>query len=225
MRAIKIVSPGGIEALEIGEFNQPEAVGDRVLVRVRAAALNRADLLQRRGHYPAPPDAPQDIPGLEFAGEVEQVGSEVRAWRVGQRVFGITGGGAQAEFVVVPESALAEIPKNLDWVEAAAVPEAFITAHDALFTQARFEIGESVRVHQGRVDGQRGGNRHPGCWGRVNNREIQRSAGIGGHGLEGRVHRGRYDQSSAHHRRELGWRRFARGASVGVLAAKRRGEY
>jgi putative PIG3 family NAD(P)H quinone oxidoreductase len=118
-----------------------------VLVRVRAAALNRADVLQRRGLYPAPPGFVQDIPGLEFAGEVAEVGSEVRALTVGQRVFGITAGGAQAEYVLVPESHLVEIPSNLDWAEAAAVPEAFITAHDALFTQAHLEMGERVLVH------------------------------------------------------------------------------
>ncbi|HYY42630.1 MAG TPA: NAD(P)H-quinone oxidoreductase, partial [Pyrinomonadaceae bacterium] len=87
------------------------------------------------------------IPGMEFAGEVEQLGADARAWQIGQRVFGITGGGAQAEYVVAPENALAEIPANLDWAEAAAVPEAFITAHDALFTQGRLTIGERVLVH------------------------------------------------------------------------------
>ncbi len=148
MRAVVIVSHGGVEALEVREVERPsEARADRVRVRVRAAGLNRADILQRMGRYPAPPGAIQDTPGLEFAGEVEQVGEEARSWRVGQRVFGITSGGAQAEYIVVPQSALAEIPSNLDWAEAAAVPEVFITAHDALFTQARLEMGESVLVH------------------------------------------------------------------------------
>lgn len=148
MRAVVIVSHGGVEGLEVREVERPVGVtADRVLVRVRAAALNRADVLQRQGHYPAPPGAPRDIPGLEFAGEVAVVGSEVRAWREGQRVFGITAGGAQAEYVVVPESTLAEIPQNLDWAEAAAVPEAFITAHDALLTQAQLQMGERVLVH------------------------------------------------------------------------------
>jgi putative PIG3 family NAD(P)H quinone oxidoreductase len=99
------------------------------------------------GKYPAPPGYPQEIPGLEFAGRVEQVGEEVRNLRVGQRVFGITGGGAQAESIVVPESTLVEIPPNLSWAEAAAVPEVFITAHDALFTQAGLEMGERVLIH------------------------------------------------------------------------------
>ncbi len=147
MRAVVITSHGGVEALEVREVERPRAEADRVRVRVRAAALNRADLLQRRGYYPAPPGAPQDIPGLEFAGEVESLGPEARAYGLGARVFGITAGGAQAEYVVVPESALAEIPANLTFEAAAAVPEVFITAHDALFTQARLGTGESVLVH------------------------------------------------------------------------------
>lgn len=148
MRAVQIISPGGVEALSVREVERPGlATANRVLVRVFAAGLNRADILQRMGRYPAPPGYPQQIPGLEFAGRVEQVGEEVRALRVGQRVFGITAGGAQAEYVVVPEDTLVEIPANLSWVEAAAVPEVFITAHDALFTQARLEMGERVLVH------------------------------------------------------------------------------
>jgi NADPH:quinone reductase len=148
MKVVTIVNHGGVEGLEIREVDTPASpAADRVRVRVHAAALNRADILQRLGRYPAPPGAPRDIPGLEFAGEVDQVGAEVRAWQPGQRVFGITGGGAQAEYVVVSESALAEIPANLDWAEAGAVPEAFITAHDALFTQANLSIGETVLVH------------------------------------------------------------------------------
>ena len=148
MRAVVIVSHGDTSGLEVREVERPAApTADRVLVRVRAAGLNRADILQRRGFYPAPPGAPQDIPGLEFAGEVVETGSEARAVRVGQRVFGVTAGGAQAEYVVVPESTLAIVPPNLDWHEAAAVPEAFITAHDALFTQAGLEMGERVAVH------------------------------------------------------------------------------
>ena len=148
MRAVVIKSYGGVEGLEVHEVERPaDPTADRVLVRVRAAGLNRADILQRRGRYPAPDGAPQDIPGLEFAGEVEQTGSLVRAFNKGQRVFGITAGGAQAEFVLVPESTLCEIPSNLDWAEAAAVPEVFITAHDALFTQAQLQIGERLLVH------------------------------------------------------------------------------
>src|ERR671915_2534965 len=103
MRAVRIVSQEGAGALEVCEVERPQALADRVRVRVRAAGLNRADLLQRRGRYPAPPGAPADIPGLEFAGEVEQLGEEARAWRVGQRVFGITAGGGPAPDVLPPQ--------------------------------------------------------------------------------------------------------------------------
>jgi NADPH2:quinone reductase len=148
MKAVKIVSFGGPEGLEIVDVpDVPPPTADRVRVRVRAAGLNRADILQRLGRYPAPPGYPQDIPGLEFAGEVEALGDDVRAWKIGDRVFGITGGGAQAEYVTVPESMLARIPENLNWAEAAAVPEVFVTAHDALFTQCGLQMGERVLIH------------------------------------------------------------------------------
>jgi len=148
MRAVVITSHGGVEGIGVQEVNTPpEPTADRVRVRVRAAGLNRADILQRRGHYPAPPGYPQNIPGMEFAGEVESIGDAVHTWKVGDRVFGITGGGAQAEFVVVPESNLARIPPELDWVQAGAMPEVFITAHDALFTRAGLHMGECVLIH------------------------------------------------------------------------------
>src|SRR5690349_11474284 len=124
MRAVAISSFGGIEGLELRDVpDPPPPTADRVRVTVRAVGLNRADILQRMGRYPAPPGYPQDIPGLEFAGQVVELGEAAHAWKVGARVFGITGGGAQAEFVTVPESTLAEIPSNLDWVEAASIPE------------------------------------------------------------------------------------------------------
>ncbi len=148
MKAVTIETNGGPEVLEVREVETPSLPSaDYVRVRVRAAGVNRADVLQRLGYYPAPPGYPQKIPGLEFAGEVEAVGDEVQNWRPGQRVFGITGGGAQAEYVVVPASHLAEIPANLDWEKAAAVPEVFITAHDALFTLAKLQAGETMLVH------------------------------------------------------------------------------
>jgi putative PIG3 family NAD(P)H quinone oxidoreductase len=148
MKAVTITKPGGTEVLEVREIESPPSpTADRVRVRVRAAGVNRADVHQRMGHYPAPPGYPQNIPGLEFAGEVDEIGAEVRMWKRGQRVFGLTAGGAQAEYVVVPENHLAEIPANLDWAEAAAVPEVFITAHDALFTRAELHPGETMLVH------------------------------------------------------------------------------
>lgn len=147
MRAVRIASHEDGGKLEVAEVERPSPSADRVSVRVAAAGLNRADLLQKRGRYPAPAGVPADVPGLEFAGVVERVGAEVRAWTKGQRVFGITAGGAQAEYVVVPENHLAEVPSNLSLEEAAAVPEVFITAHDALFTQAGLRMGERVLVH------------------------------------------------------------------------------
>ena len=102
MRAVRITSHGGSDVLEISEVMRPRATADRVRVRVRASALNRADVLQRRGRYPAPEGAPADIPGLEFAGEIESVGEEVRRWRAGQRVFGITAGGVNAPSALTP---------------------------------------------------------------------------------------------------------------------------
>ncbi len=147
MRAVVITRPGGPEVLEVQEVETPEPQGDEVRVRVRAAGINRADLLQRAGGYPAPPGAPGNIPGLEFAGIVDAVGPRVRQWRPGQRVMGLAGGGAQAEYILEPEGLLVEIPENLDFVQAAGIPEVFMTAHDALFTQAGLQMGERVLIH------------------------------------------------------------------------------
>jgi putative PIG3 family NAD(P)H quinone oxidoreductase len=148
MKAVTIKSFGDVNVLEIRDVpDAPPATLDRVRVRVRAAGLNRADILQRLGRYPAPPGYPQEIPGIEFAGEVESIGDEVREWKLGDRVFGIIGGGGQAEYVCVPANHLARIPENLDWAQAAAVPEVFMTAHDALFTQCGVTTGEYVLIH------------------------------------------------------------------------------
>jgi putative PIG3 family NAD(P)H quinone oxidoreductase len=113
---------------------------------VRATAVNRADLLQRMGHYPAPADAPPDVPGLEIAGEVDKLGEGVERLKIGERVFGLVGGGGYAEYVVTHERALATIPDGLGFEDAAAVPEAFITAHDAMITQAGLKMGEVMLV-------------------------------------------------------------------------------
>ncbi len=147
MRAVVITRPGGPEVLEVQDVEKPEPVGDYVRVRVRAAGVNRADLLQRAGAYPAPPGSPSNIPGLEFAGEVDAVGSLVQRWKPGQRVMGLAGGGAQAEYILTHEGMLVEIPNNLDFVQAASIPEVFMTAHDALFTQAGLQMGERVLIH------------------------------------------------------------------------------
>lgn len=147
MRAAVITRPGSPEVLEIQEVETPEPQGDQVRVRVYASGINRADLLQRAGGYPAPPGSPSHIPGLEFAGVVDSAGPLASRWKPGQRVMGLTGGGAQAEYVVIHEGLLVAIPDNLDFVQAAAVPEVFMTAHDALFTQADLKMGERVLIH------------------------------------------------------------------------------
>ncbi len=148
MRAIVIAGRGGAEVLEIREVPAPEPRGDQIRVRVRACALNRADLMQARGMYPAPPGAPADIPGLEYAGEVDAIGPDaIGPLKVGDRVFGIVGGGGQAEYVLTHERMAVPIPGNLDFVQAAAVPEAFLTAHDALTARGRLNPGESVLIH------------------------------------------------------------------------------
>ena len=146
MKAVVITRFGGPEVLEIRDVPQPQPAPDEVLIHVWSTALNRADLLQRAGQYPAPPGATQNIPGLEFAGEVTELGANAHRWHKGNRVMGIIGGGAHAEFVTAHEDALAAVPPNLEWPAAGAVPEVFMTAHDAL-KQAGFKAGENVLVH------------------------------------------------------------------------------
>ncbi len=147
VRAITIVDG----RLEVADRPVPEPGPDGAVVRVHGAGLNRADLLQRAGRYPAPPGVPPDIPGMEFAGVVTAIGANVaasaRALAVGDRVFGIVGGGAQAEYVAVPAVHCAVVPANLDLVAMGGVPEAFLTAHDAMVTQAHVAAGEWVLVH------------------------------------------------------------------------------
>jgi NADPH:quinone reductase-like Zn-dependent oxidoreductase len=118
-----------------------------VVVRVKAAGLNGADLLQARGRYPAPPGSPPDVPGLELAGEVEVVGPGAARFGVGDKVMGVVGGGGQAERCVVHERCLVPVPAGLEWTEAGGFPEVFTTAHDALFTQCGLAMGEHLLVH------------------------------------------------------------------------------
>lgn len=146
MKAVVITRFGGPEVLEIQDVPKPEPGPEEVLVHVRSTALNRADLLQRLGRYAAPAGAPQNIPGLEFAGEVAESGTNADRWQKGARVMGIVGGGAHAEFLTTHQDTLAAVPPNLEWSAAGGVPEVFITAHDAL-QQAGFKAGENVLVH------------------------------------------------------------------------------
>lgn len=147
MKAVVITRAGGPEVLAMQERPVPQPAVGQVRVRVAVAGLNRADIMQRQGKYPAPSDAPPDIPGLEIMGVVDALGPGVTSWEKGQRVFGLVGGGGYAEYVVTHERLLAPVPDTLSDTEAGATPEAFMTAHDALFTQAQLKMGESVLIH------------------------------------------------------------------------------
>jgi NADPH:quinone reductase len=145
MRAVTIKNKN----LTVEDHPDPTPGAGECLVRVRAAGLNGADMMQRRGLYPAPPDAPQDIPGLELAGEVLQAGPRANRFNPGDRVMGIVAGGGQAELAVVHERILMPVPDNLDWPAAGGVPEVFTTAHDGVFSQAGLKAGERLLVHGG----------------------------------------------------------------------------
>lgn len=144
MRAVTVADK---RLVVVDDYPDPEPGLGEVLVRVHAAGLNGADLLQLRGAYPAPPGSPADIPGLELAGEVVGVGPGVTRFGVGDRVMGIVGGGGQAELAVVHERQLMPVPSTLDLVEAGGFPETFTTAHDAIVTQGGLRPGERLLVH------------------------------------------------------------------------------
>jgi NADPH:quinone reductase len=133
--------------IEVAERPDPEPQDGQLLVRVRAAGLNGADMMQLAGHYPPPPGVPADIPGLELAGEVVSCGRRVGRFEPGDRVMALVAGGGQAELAVVHERTAMPVPEELDWTAAGGVPEAFTTAHDALFTQAGLTVGERLLVH------------------------------------------------------------------------------
>lgn len=145
MRAVTIKDKN----LTVEDHPDPTPGAGECLVRVKAAGLNGADIMQRRGLYPAPPGAPEDIPGLELAGEVIERGDGANRFEVGDRVMGIVAGGGQAELAVVHERILMPVPENLNWTEAGAVPEVFTTAHDGVFTQVGLRPGERLLVHGG----------------------------------------------------------------------------
>jgi putative PIG3 family NAD(P)H quinone oxidoreductase len=142
MHAVTIVNGN----LEWSEHPDPHPGDTEVAVSVAAAGINNADLMQRKGHYPAPAGSPQDIPGMEFAGTVAEVGKHANRFALGDRVMAIAGGGAQAEVVVVPESVLLPVPDGIPWDEAGGFPEAFFTAYDALFTQGHLDAGQTVLI-------------------------------------------------------------------------------
>jgi putative PIG3 family NAD(P)H quinone oxidoreductase len=147
MRAIVISHPGLPDVLQLREALAPEPGAGQVRVRVHASGVNRADLLQRRGAYPAPPGWPQHIPGLEYAGVIDTLGARTRRFAVGDRVMGLVGGGGYAEQVVADEAEVMPVPASLSLEAAAAIPEAFLTAHDALYTQMRLAAGEWLLIH------------------------------------------------------------------------------
>jgi NADPH2:quinone reductase len=147
MKAVLFTGKGGPEVIQWADTADPAPARGEVLVRVRAAALNRADLLQRRGLYPPPPGTREDVPGLELAGEVVKAGEGVTAWKAGDRVMAIASGEAQAELAVAHERMLLRIPDGLGFAEAGAIPEAGVTSHDALFTLGGLRPGWPVLVH------------------------------------------------------------------------------
>ena len=147
MQVLRITRPGGPEVLDFEERPAPVPGPSELLVRVHATALNRADLLQLHGAYPAPPGVPADVPGLEYAGQVVATGPLVRRFKVGDRVMGLVGGGAFSEQLVTHEREALSVPENLDSTQAAALPEAYLTAFDALVLQGGLRMGESVLIH------------------------------------------------------------------------------
>lgn len=147
MQAVIITEHGGPEVLTLGERPRPSAGPGQILVKVAAAGLNRADLLQRRGMYPAPPGTPQDIPGLEYAGTVAELGPGVTQWAVGDSVMGLVPGAGMAEFVAVHAREAVPAPRGMSLTDAAAIPEAFLTAYDAAHLQCGLRMGDRILVH------------------------------------------------------------------------------
>lgn len=149
MKAIIITQPGGPEVLELAERPKPMPGNSEVLIKVHAAGINRPDIAQRKGSYPPPPGAPQDIPGLEVVGTIEAVGSNVTRWEVGDKVCALVIGGGYAEYCSAPEGQCLPIPNNLSFAEAASLPETFFTVWSNVFDRARIQPGESLLVHGG----------------------------------------------------------------------------
>ena len=147
MKAVVISEFGGPEVLELREVARPMPRPEEILVRVRSSGINRADLIQRMGKYPAPPDSPQDIPGLEFAGIVEEVGPGAFHWKPGDAVMGIVGGGGYGEYLVTHERTVVPVPQGISTEDAGAIPEVFMTAFDAIQLQVGLGEGETILIH------------------------------------------------------------------------------
>lgn len=148
MKAILVKEPGDADQLTIGEFPTPQPAAEELLVKVKATALNRADILQRQGRYPPPPGA-SPILGLDMAGIVEHAGAKCVRWHKGGRVCGLLSGGGYAEYVVINEKMAMPIPENLSFEEAASIPEVFITAYQALFWLGKLQAKEDILIHAG----------------------------------------------------------------------------
>ncbi len=146
---MKAVLSNGDGTVRVSKAPRPTPKGTDVLVKVRSSGLNGADLLQVRGVYPPPPGWPTDIPGLEFAGTVAELGERATLYEIGQRVMGIAGGGGQSEFVSIDESNLVSVPDRVDLESAGGIPETFFTAFDALFNQANITLGDRICIHGG----------------------------------------------------------------------------
>ena len=149
MKAIIITQPGAPEVLQLTERPKPTFTVDEVLVKVLAAGINRPDVFQRKGNYPPPAGAPQDIPGLEIAGTVDEIGDNVTHWKVGDKVCALVMGGGYAEYCNVPAGQCLPIPENLSFIEAASLPETFFTVWSNVFDRGHLQKGETLLVHGG----------------------------------------------------------------------------
>ena len=149
MKAIVITKPGGPEVLQLQERPEPRPAPGEVLINVFAAGINRPDIAQRKGHYPPPPGAPSDIPGLEIAGIVVEAGKDCSTWKTGDKVCALVAGGGYAEYCTVPEGQCLMIPENLSFAEAASLPETFFTVWSNVFDRGKLAPGETLLVHGG----------------------------------------------------------------------------
>nr|WP_294943230.1 NAD(P)H-quinone oxidoreductase [uncultured Mucilaginibacter sp.] len=149
MKAIIITHPGGPEVLQLEERPMPIYTDNEVLIKVMAAGINRPDVFQRKGNYPPPEGAPKDIPGLELAGIVTEVGADVIRWKIGDKVCALVMGGAYAEYCAAPERQCLPIPESLSFAEAASLPETFFTVWSNVFDRAKLQPGDSLLVHGG----------------------------------------------------------------------------
>lgn len=149
MKAIVITQPGTPDVLKLADVPKPELKPGEVLIKVAAAGVNRPDVAQRKGVYPPPPGAPQDIPGLEVAGVIETVGPEVTIWKTGDKVCALVSGGGYAEYCVAPEGQCLPVPGDLSFIEAASLPETFFTVWSNVFDRGSLQPGEGLLIHGG----------------------------------------------------------------------------